>query len=102
MNFLALRERRQILCSRRWFRELKNFSWRRNSCRHGVVVITVRFIGITGMDMYLPAVPFMPNAGTTASTPAYADNVLGRDFRCRSALLVWTGRDGPISAAPFY
>ncbi len=28
MNPFALRERRQILCSRRWFRALKNFSWR--------------------------------------------------------------------------
>ena len=42
----------------------KNFSWR-YSCRHGGV-ITVRFIGILGMDMYLPAVPFANALGTTA------------------------------------
>ena len=69
MNPFALRERRQILCSRRWFRELKNFSWRYSLAATVLLLSPFDLLASLGMDMYLPAVPFMPNAlGTTAST----------------------------------
>lgn len=69
MNPFALRERRQILCSRRWFRALKNFSWRYSLAATVLLLSPFDLLASLGMDMYLPAVPFMPNAlGTTAST----------------------------------
>ncbi len=99
MNPFALRERRQILCSRRWFRALKNFSWR-YSLAATVLLSPFDLLASLGMDMYLPAVPFMPNAWYDSEhNSAYADNVLGHDW-CRSAL-VWTAI-GPTGRRPFY
>ena len=73
----ALLERRQILCSRRWFRALKTLVGG-TPCRHGVVVITVRFIGITrhGHVLASSAVYAKRAWYDSEHNSAYADNVL--------------------------
>ena len=47
----------------------KNFSWRYSLAATVLLLSPFDLLASLGMDMYLPAVPFMPNAlGTTAST----------------------------------